>query len=504
MESFADRLSLRSVALIVVSCTGGLLFGYDTGVISGAMILMRSERDNCPRYGGYGLSDFQVEVVVDSTIGGAILGAGIGGWAADLYGRHRVLTISAILFTLGSLMLGLAMNFITLIFGRIIVGIAIGFASHTVPVYLGECAQPQIRGKVLGCFNAFVVFGQILAGILDGAFFYVHNGWRLMLGFGAVFSTFQLIGLLFLPESPRYLFKNGNSERAARVLSTLRPPGYDTSAELSEWRANINDEESNLSFKEIFESHSIRASLALGCGVQCLQQFAGINTVMYYSASILQDAGFGGSDSICCCAKDAIPIWLSISTATAQFVGVLIGQYLSDSWGRRPLLLSSCLAAALFLGLLGTGFLLQDKESNGSQSLTLVALLGYLVAFGWGLATIPWTLNGEIYPMKARAKCATLASMCNWMSNFIVSGSFLTLTDTKLKTQGTFWLLGSIAIIGFFWLLVAMPETKGRTLNEIADIFQNLSGEPHESYTPLANENAMRTPLVVNNSVSKP
>jgi len=354
------------------------------------------------------------------------------------------------------------------------VGLAIGLASSTVPVYLGECAPVEIRGRVLGSFNAFVVFGQILAALLDGTFFYVRDGWRIMLAFGAVFSTLQLLGLIILPESPRWLYKQGRERDAVKVLKKLRG-SENVRSDIREIRGALEDQASQLSLFQILRSPGITRALTLGMGIMALQQFAGINTVMYYSATIFKFAGFGSGDSICCCDKDVVPIWLALSTSIAQFVGILIGQKLSDSKGRRFLLLSSALVASVCLGLLGLGFMIQNEAKMLSRILTLLGLMGYLISFGWGLATLPWTLNGELYPMAARSQCASIATMTNWISNFVVSGTFLTLVHTPLQTQGTFWLLGVIAFSGFCWLFYRMPETKGKTLAEITSMFEALA-----------------------------
>mmetsp|Transcript_7685 Transcript_7685/g.18754 ORF Transcript_7685/g.18754 Transcript_7685/m.18754 type:complete len:606 (+) Transcript_7685:181-1998(+) len=494
----AERLNATTLALVAIACTGGLLFGYDTGVVSGALILLASKPENCARYGGFGLSNFEQEVVVDATIGGAVVGAALAGWASDRYGRHPIISAAAFGFGVGSVIMAVAPDLDILVCGRVVVGLAIGLASHTVPVYLGECASPGTRGRVLGCFNGFVVLGQILAAVMDGAFFYLRDGWRYMLGFGAVFAVMQFVGMaMLLPESPRFLFKKGEEDLAAKVLTRLRGESNEDliRRDLEDIRVSLEEQASQLSLVQILQSPGIRHALTLGVGIMALQQFSGINTVMYYSATILKDAGFGSQgDSLCCCAKDAIPIWLSLTTSVSQFSGILLGQYMADSLGRRPLLVSSAACASVALGVLGTGFILGGGAL--AKAMTMVGLVGYLIAFGWGLATLPWTLNGELYPMAARSVCVSIATMTNWISNFIVSGTFLTLVQSPIKTQGTFWILGGISLLGFVWLYYRMPETKGKTLGGITAMFENLAmGVPlHEASQNLGHGERSQSP----------
>ncbi len=471
------KLTWPTVALTCVACTGGLLFGYDTGVVSGAMLLLASKRSECSRYGGFGLSSFKQEVVVDATVGGAVLGAAIASWMADRMGRRFSLRIAAVGFTAASALMAMAQGFQVLVVGRVLAGLAIGLASHSVPLYLSECAHPALRGRIVGCFNLFVVFGQVLAGAVDGGFFYFQDGWRYMLGFAGVFSVAQLLGLACLPQSPRWLLQNGQDEEAGRVLFKLR--GFDDDgAEIAEIKDAIQREAgATMSYVELISEPGIRRALVLGCGLQALQQFIGINTVMYYSATILREAGFGGNGSggICCCDDDVTPIWLSVGVSSAQFFGILIGQFLADSTGRRPLVMTSCAGAAVSLGVLGLGFALPGNGATG-RILAMAGLISYLVAFGWGMASVPWTINGEIYPLAARAKCIGLSTMTNWITNFAVAGTFLTLTQSPLRAGGTFWLFGAIAMCGLAWTGGYMPETKGKTLGEISAMFHNLAG----------------------------
>ena len=380
-----------------------------------------------------------------------------------------------------------------------------------------------------------------MAGLLSGD--KVH-GWRLMLGLGGVPSAIQLAGLYFLPESPRWLLSRGREQEARQVLRRLRADSHDVDdaveAEVAEVIAALEaegiqprrrlpppllpasstrtasgsvppptglngagagyeiaggGEGGNVVSGPVswYELWTVRRQLRLGVGLLVLQQLIGINTVMYYSVTILMEAHVASGSAV---------IWLAVPVATSQLVGCLIGGSLIDCVGRRPLVLTSLLCVALALALEGYAFVLSDEHcpvasprqppdappSPGTpplppwappppselcelkSALTLGGLVLYLLAFGIGMSPIPWALNAELYPMRVRATCVALGTTANWLTNFIVAATFLSL-QTAIGSPGAFWLYGSVAMLGAVWLYITMPETAGRSLEQIERLF---------------------------------
>ena len=500
-------------SLAAVASVGGFLFGYDTGVVSGAMELIRR---------AWGLNDVQHEAIVSSTTGFAAIGAMLSGTANRKFGRKPVLVTAAIVFTLGALIMGFSRNFGELLAGRCVVGLAVGLASSTVPLYIAELAPPRMRGLLVSVNNSCIVIGQVAAAIVDGLFSgNRETGWRWMLGLGGVPSALQLLGLLFLPESPRWLISNGKEAEARAVLAKLRATGESKAAATSSsatdldavveaeieeivmslalagqamsttaagttLRATVERAEASgaagaaaatgagaeaataasaaaecsrsgaaadgqatvagaaaaraggVSFADLW---AVRRQLTLGVGLLVLQQMIGINTIMYYSVSILLQAHIGTVQQ---------SIWLAVPVAAAQLVGCIIGGLLIDRVGRRPLVLFSLIGAALSLGLEGSTFLLDGTFCNatsppdalatataaatatatggprgGGAYATLCNFKGwfsiggmviYLLCFGVGMSPVPWALNAEIYPMRVRTVCMGIATASNWVS----------------------------------------------------------------------------------------
>ena len=507
-------------ALTCSSAIGGFLFGYDTGVISGALVLLENPDQ-------FDLTPVQSEAVVSATIFGAILGAMNGEWLNRRFGRRGVIILSSAIFTLGAALMGWAFSYSTLMFGRFIVGIAVGLASMTVPMYIAEVAPPEYRGTLVSLNTLFITGGQFVASLVGGVFSTVDGGWRYMLGLSAVPSILQFIAFMFLPESPRWLINRNRQDEALVVLRKIR----DSDHVVDEIKMIVEDltrteKVSGGSWRDL-QVKSVRRALVLGCMLQALQQLSGINTVMYYSATIIQMAGFH---------DDSQAIWLSSIVAFSNFAFTILGLYLVERAGRRRLTLYSLAGVALALGLLGTGFYMAEVNSPrttglgvcsvydtcfdcvadnhcgycpttstlnlpgfcfpgnassptsgscsretwhfshcpGSSSASgwfiLLALFIYLAAFAPGMGPMPWTINSEIYPLHVRSRCVGLATSVNWLCNLLVAFTFLSITRA-FTTYGAFWLYAVIAFAGWIFLYKALPETKGRGLEEIQQLF---------------------------------
>ncbi len=443
-----SKAHLRGTRFVYISALfaslGGLLFGYDTGVISGALIFIKRE---------FGLTTTAEEIVVSGVLFGATIGAIVGGKAADLFGRRRVLLVTAAIFGIGALASAAAPSPPILIVSRVILGLAIGLASTNVPVYLSEVAPPHARGWIVSLFQLAVTVGIVVAYLTDYAFAGVE-GWRWMLGLAVVPAIVFGAGMLFLPETPRWLISGGQHEVAHGVLVRIRGLA-DVKVEIEEIKASLAQQTESGRWADLF-GRRVRPALVVGIGLAIFQQITGINTVIYYAPKILQAAGFNS-------ASGAI-----LATAGVGVVNVgltVVAMFLVDRAGRRPLLLAGITGMIVTLGVLGLSF----RISNPSGQLAWIAvicLMGYVASFAISLGPIFWLLIAEIYPLRIRGLAEGTAATFNWGSNLIVSLTFLTLVE-RLGASSTFLLYASFSVMSWLFAYYLVPETKGRTLEEI-------------------------------------
>ncbi|XP_028813824.1 solute carrier family 2 member 13b isoform X2 [Denticeps clupeoides] len=332
------------------SALGGFLFGYDTGVVSGAMILLKKEMN---------LNAFWQELLVSSTVGAAALSALAGGYLNGVFGRRICILLASLVFSLGGVVLAWGPNKEVLLFGRLTVGLGIGITSMTVTVYIAEVSPSHLRGQLVTINTLFITGGQVVASLVDGAFSYLkHNGWRYMLGLSVIPAVLQFVGFLFLPESPRWLLQKGHTQKAQSVLKQIRctdnvDEEYDTIKTSIEEEMRESGGGGPVIWR-ILTNPPARRALIVGCGLQMFQQLSGINTVMYYSATILQMAGVR---------DDKMAIWLAAGTAGTNFLFTLVGVWLVERVGRRKLTLGSIIGTALSLAVLAIAFLLSAQAS---------------------------------------------------------------------------------------------------------------------------------------------
>lgn len=325
-----DRFSWFVLKLTVTSALGGFLFGYDTGVVSGAMLLIKDT---------FSLDRNQQSVVVSITIAGAVVASIAGGTGMERFGRRPVILTAAVIFTVGAVLLAIARSYVELVMGRLVVGFGIGLASLATPVYIAEAAPSNLRGTLVTLNTLFITCGQVVASVVDGLLAGTPGGWRYMLGLSGLPSLLMIIGFVSLPESPRWLVAAGRRRDALAVLQTIRGT-TDVHTEVDDMVESAIDPSMNggggalratATVRDLLQDPRIRRALVLGCGLQILQQLSGINTVMYFSATIFSMAGFTMDGSI----------WLAALTATSQSVGVCFGLYFIEICGRRVLVLSS-------------------------------------------------------------------------------------------------------------------------------------------------------------------
>ena len=404
------------------------------------------------------LSTFALEVIVSGVLAGAAVGALLGGRLADLFGRRKLLIVTAIIFGAGGIACAAATSPAVLVLGRIIVGLGIGLASGTVPVYISEVSPADARGWQVSLFQLAITVGILLAYLVDYAFASIQ-GWRWMFGLAVVPAAIFGMGMLFLPESPRWLARRGHQEKARAILSRIRGTS-DVSAEMQEIDRSLARADERGRLSDLF-APSVRPALVVGIGLAIFQQVTGINTVIYYAPLIIQSAGISSESG-------AI-----LATAGIGVVNVLmtiVAMWLIDRVGRRPLLLVGTAGMVATLGLLGLAFHMSGK-SGALVWLAVISMMVYVASFAISLGPIFWLLISEIYPLKIRSSSEGLAAAFNWGSNLLVSLTFLTLLQ-MIGSARTFWLYGLFAIAAWIFSYFRVPETKGRTLEEIEEFWR--------------------------------
>src|SRR5437763_2373784 len=442
------RDALRGTKFVYIAASfaalGGLLFGYDTGVISGALIFIKRE---------FGLTTVAEEIVVSGVLLGATLGAIVGGKAADLFGRRRVLLVTAAIFGIGALASAMAPSPTVLIVSRVVLGLAIGLASTNVPVYLSEVAPPHARGWVVSLFQLAVTIGIVVAYLTDYAFAGVE-GWRWMLSLAVVPALVFGAGMFFLPESLRCLIRVVYHESAHRVLVRIRKLA-DVSLEIEEIKLSLAQQTESGRWTDLLR-RQVRPALLVGLGLAIFQQITGINTVIYYAPKILQAAGFNSASGA---------ILATVGVGVVNVGMTVLAMSLVDRAGRRPLLLVGIAGMIVTLTALGLSF--QISNLSGQLAwIAVICLMGYVASFAISLGPIFWLLIAEIYPLKIRGVAVGTAVTFNWGSSLIVSLTFLPLVE-KLGASSTLLLYALASVASWLFAYYLVPETKGRTLEQI-------------------------------------
>jgi len=433
----------------IFAAVGGLLFGYDTAAISGAVIFIKQQ---------FSLSTFPEELVVGMVLVGAASAALGGGRLSDRLGRRVTLMLTSVIFMLGALICAFAGSFETLLVGRTIVGLGIGLASTTVPVYISEVSPPKARGWQVSLFQLAITIGILVAYLVD-YMFAASAGWRWMLGLAVVPGLILGLGMLYLPESPRWLAKRGQTDKALEILRRIRGSS-NVADEFQEIQSTLAQGGERGHWSDLV-SPAVRPALVVGIGLAVFQQITGINTVIYYAPTILQSAGISSASGA---------ILATAGIGVVNVVMTLVSMWLIDRMGRRPLLLTGTAGIVATLGILGFAFL---KPGGGLARVAVVTLMAYVASFAISLGPIFWLLISEIYPLKIRGLAEGTAAASNWAANLLVSLTFLTLVQA-LGPARTFWLYALFGVAAWIFSYYLVPETKGRTLEQIE---QSLNGK---------------------------
>jgi sugar porter (SP) family MFS transporter len=440
----AQRGSIRRHVRGAASVTalGGLLFGYDTGVVSGALLFLKTE------FGG--LSSFQQELVTSFLLVGAMIGAFAAGRVADRIGRRPAILITAVVFVVGVLLAAFAPTFWTLIAARLVIGLAVGSASMTVPLYIGEIAPPRMRGGLVSLNQLAITSGIVVSYLVDYGLSSTAN-WRLMFGLAVIPAVLLFVGVLAQRESPHWLIRQGREDEARSVLLRLREPG-EIDAEVAEvklvaaQRGTARD----------LLARGVRPALWLGILLAVFQQITGINTVIYYAPSLLQGAGLGNSAALLA----------NVGIGAVNVGMTIVAIRLLDRTGRRPLLLTGTAGMALGMIITALAFLGGNQLHGWTAYVGIAGLLIYTGSFAVGLGPVFWLMIAEIYPLRIRGQAMSVATIANWGANFVVTISFLTLLNA-LTPKGVFFLFALLTLVALFYFARRVPETRQRSLQEI-------------------------------------
>jgi MFS transporter, SP family, galactose:H+ symporter len=431
--------------IATVAALGGLLFGYDTGVISGALLFIRQVMSLSPTMQG---------VVVAIALAGAAIGAATAGYLSDRYGRRIVILGAGLLFIAGALISAVAQGVIVLVIGRFLVGLAIGVASMLTPLYLAEISPARVRGAIVS-LNQLCITGGILVSYLVGfALASASDGWRWMLALGALPGVILAAGMLVLPESPRWLAGRGRLPDANAVLQHLRGTA-DVSDELNALRTDLAHEGRQLAGASELLSPRLRRPLIIGIGLAMFQQITGINTVIYFAPTIFQSAGLSSA---------ATSILATAGVGAVNVIMTIVSIRLIDRLGRRQLLFWSLGGMGVTLFVLAGAFF---SGASGQLAWVAVASVAAFVGFfAIGLGPVFWLLIAEIFPLAVRGRAMSLATVANWSFNLIVSATFLNLVGA-VGSAGAFLVYGVLSLVALVFIALVVPETKGRSLEQI-------------------------------------
>ncbi len=434
---------LYVVLLALVAALGGLLFGYDTAVISGAIGFLQKK---------FALNELWKGWAASCALVGCMIGASVAGTVSDRLGRKKALLLAAILFAVSAVGTAIPQNLTQFVVARILTGIAVGMASMLSPLYIAEVSPARIRGILVSLNQLAIVSGislvyfvNVLVARMGDDAWNIESGWRWMFASGVFPAAVFLLLLLVVPESPRWLAKQGQIDRALAVLTRLGGPQH-AQVELAEIRDAIAHE--GASIRQLLLP-GMRVPLIVGIGLAILQQVTGINTVFYYGPEILKHAGLGTIDAL----------WQNVLIGAVNVLSTVIAIVVVDSLGRKPLLL----LGSAGMGVSLTMMTLALEMARGP--IVLVPVLAYVAFFGVTLGPVVWVVMSEIFPTRIRGRAMGVATVCLWISCFLVSQFFPYVLD-RLGGYG-FLIYAAMCVVSFFFVLSCVPETKGKSLEEI-------------------------------------
>lgn len=450
--------------IAIIAATGGLLFGFDTGVISGAIPFFQKD---------FGIDNGMVEQITSAGLLGAILGALFCGKLTDRLGRRKVILASAVIFAVGAVWSGIAADAWNLVLARLFLGVAIGVSSFAVPLYIAEISPTKVRGTLVSMFQLMVTIG-VLVSYLSDLYFADESDmtcWRPMFYVGVIPACILLIGMFFMPETPRWLMSQGRHDESIRILNRIEG---EAQAKISfrQMQEEIKRSEAEKSgWRELLQPW-LRTPLIICIGIMFFQQFVGINTVIYYSPKIFLMAGFDGT---------VAAIWASVGVGLVNVIFTVVSVYFVDRLGRRKLYFIGLSGIVVSLLLLGLCFVYVNQLGDSVKWVAILLIFCYVAFFAISIGPLGWLIISEIFPLKLRGLGASLGSLSVWLFNSIVSFTFfkivkaVTIPGKEILTEGedlgnpagAFWFYGGIAFLALIWGYFYVPETKGVSLEQI-------------------------------------
>lgn len=438
---------------------GGLLFGIDTGVTNGSLQFM-SKPDQL------NLTPSDEGLVTSGITLGAAFGAMIGGKLSDRFGRKRVLMTAAWIFVFGTLGCSFSPDAMSLIIFRFILGLAVGAESTISPVFLAELSTPDIRGKFVNHHELMIVSGQLLAYVVNaifGVFFGKFDGiWRFMLGFGLIPEILLLLGIHRVPESPRWLVTKNKDDKAVKVLNSIRSNKTDTHLEVEHIKTSISAEsqQKKMGFKYL-KKPWIRRLVLIGIGLGVMQQIIGINIIMFYGTTLLTNSGFGHSAALIA----------NISNGIFSTLATIASIHLMEKINRRRMVITAITGTTITMFAITISSLLL-KGTPIFPYLMLFLMAIFLIFFQGGVSPIVWVLLSEIFPQCIRGMAMGIATFFLWLANFLVGYVFPILLST-LGLTNTFVVFTVMNVIALAYAIKFIPETKGKSLEELQHCFRN-------------------------------
>lgn len=434
------------IRIVAIAAIGGLLFGYDTGVISGALLYIKED---------LGAGTFEQQAIVAALLLGAMVGALISGYLADRISRKWTKLLAGCIYVVGALGCALSLTAEMLIGFRFLLGLAVGTASFVAPLYISEVSPPKVRGGLVSFNQLAIVTGILLAYVANYTLKDFPEQWRWMLGVAAIPGLVLTLGMLTVPHSPRWLKSHGRDDEARDVLERLRAgdPNADIDGEIRDIE-EAAQKERGTTVRSLLRPE-LRPMFAVGLLLAVAQQFVGVNTVIYYAPTILSDTGMGNSAALAA----------TVIVGATNLVFTVVAVVLLDKVGRRALLMTGTVGLLLALLLLGVYF----TSSTLQQDYGWVALAGlvlFIASFAVGLGPVFWLMISEIFPVGARGKAMSVCTIANWGANFLVAQTFLSLSEA-ITRQGVFFLYAALAVASVVLFARWVPETKGRSLEEI-------------------------------------
>lgn len=429
----------------IVASLGGLLSGFDTGVISGALLFINQTWD---------LSDYTQGFLVSSVLIGAVIGAGTNGILADMFGRKKIIIATAVIFIIGSILCALAPNIYVLILSRILVGLAVGIVNFIVPLYLSEVAPKQMRGTLVSLYQWAITAGILFSYVINGAFASAVYNWRWMLFAGVVPGIVLLVGMSFLGDTPRWLVSKNRDEEAKKIYRKIEPSeNADVAvAEIKETLKTEGGSDKKIRFKKW-----MIMPFVVGIGIMFAQICTGINTIIYYAPTIFKIAGFD---------SNANAIYATAGIGLINFLMTIIAIFFTDKLGRKPLLYVGLTGVMLSLLGLGCAFHFASILGASLKWVAVGSLAFYIICFAFSLGPVGWIIVSEVFPLKIRGLAMSLCTVANFAFNFFVVGSFPVLIN-RVGGAYTFWMFAFVSLLCIIFVYFFVPETKGISLEQI-------------------------------------